>query len=267
MSLSIFLTGKGIMNLVYKTFKSNRETVTHKSITHGPERKITFQTPIKFLTFLQGWITIQYWKLKKQDSPKVNHNPILWYRTKDQRPRVEQNSKTKKIVHVRKKVGKSEEESAEMNIPTSLTHIPNGTAIYKLFNKKNFKGRVNRFNLKWDYYTVQYDDNDKEELTHEGIKVYIIPPVEGDYWTAQQSGQRRSKRIKKASFTRGYAGAARAFSHIPTWVEINKQIEQEYKRFANLIFNEETGRRLEYRHLIIHPKFKNDWLKAGANEF
>ena len=158
-------------------------------------------------------------------------------------------------------------KSAEMKIPEPLTHFPKQTAIYKLFNKKYWKGRVLRFNPKRDYYTVQYDDNDEEELTHAEVKAYLIPPVQGEYWTAQQSGRQRSKRIEKVSFTRGYAGAAKALSHTPTWSELNKQSEQEYKHFANTVIDEETGRRLEYRHLIKHPKFKDDWLKSGANEF
>ena len=33
------------------------------------------------------------------------------------------------------------------------------------------------------------------------------------------------------------------------------------------MIDEETGRRLEYRHLIEHPKFSKDWLASGANAF
>ena len=36
---------------------------------------------------------------------------------------------------------------------------------------------------------------------------------------------------------------------------------------AIIEIDEETGRRFEYRHLIGHPKFRDDWLKSGANEF
>ena len=36
---------------------------------------------------------------------------------------------------------------------------------------------------------------------------------------------------------------------------------------ASTVIDEETGRRLEYRHLIEHPKFRDDWLTSGANEF
>ena len=99
------------------------------------------------------------------------------------------------------------------------------------------------------------------------MKAYLIPPVQGEYWTAQQLGRRRSKRIEKVSFTRGYAGVVQVLSQTPTGAELNEQSEKEYKHFANKVINEETGRRLEYRHLIKHPKFKDDWLKSGVNEF
>ena len=118
---------------------------------------------------------------------RVNHDSIPETRKQDGR------LFGKKIAHVHKIVtgigiGEGKGKSAEMKIPEPLTHFPKQTAIYKLFNKKYWKGRVIRFDPKRDYYTVQYDDNDEEELTHEEVKAYLIPPVQGDYWTAKQSG-------------------------------------------------------------------------------
>ena len=112
-----------------------------------------------------------------------------------------------------------------------------------------------------------YNNNNEEELIHEEIKAYLIPPEKGEYWTAQQSGRQRSKRIEKVTFTQGYAGAVRALSLTPMWSELHKQSEQEYKHLASTLIDKETGRRLEYRHLIKHPTFKDDWLKSGTNEF
>ena len=82
---------------------------------------------------------------------------------------------------------------------------------------------------------------------------------------AQQSGRQQIPRIEKLPFTRGYVNAANALN--PTWYNQHKQSTQEYKHFANTVIDEETGRRLEYRHLIEHPKFSKDWLASGANEF
>ena len=103
------------------------------------------------------------------------------------------------------------------------------------------------------YYTVRYNDNDEEELTPEEVKSYLKPQKKGEYWTENQSGQRRSKRIEKLPFTRGYASAVHALD--PTWYNLHKQSMQEYKHFTNTVTDEETRRRLEYRHLIKLPKF------------
>ena len=35
----------------------------------------------------------------------------------------------------------------------------------------------------------------------------------------------------------------------------------------NSVIDEETGRALEYRHLIQDPKYKNIWNEAGCKEF
>ena len=144
-------------------------------------------------------------------------------------------------------------------IPSPLAHFPNGTIIYKLFDKEYWKAKITWYNQKTSYYTVRYDDNDEEELTHQEITAYLIPPAKGEYWTEQQSGRQRSKRIKKIKFTWGYAGVVRALD--PTWYNLHKQSEQEYKHLASTVIDEETGRRLEYRHLIEHPKFKKNWLR------
>ena len=158
-----------------------------------------------------------------------------------------------------------EQNPAEIIIPSPLSHFPNGTIIHKLFNKEYWKARVIRNNTKRAYYTVRYDNNDEEELTHEEINVYLIPLDKGEYWTEQQSGRRRSKRIGKIKCTGGYTGAIRALD--PTWYSIHELSKQECKHLASTVVDEETGRRLEYRHLIEHPYFRDDWLKSGANEF
>ena len=126
---------------------------------------------------------------------RVNHSSVPGTDT-DRRPRVNQN--TNKTPHVPARGDpKCERKPAEMTIPSPLSHFPNGTIIYKLFNKEYWKARVIRYNTKNAYYTIQYNDNDEEELTHEEINAYLIPSAKGEYWTEQQSGRRRSKRIEK----------------------------------------------------------------------
>ena len=68
-----------------------------------------------------------------------------------------------------------------MTIPSPLSHFPNGTIIYKLFNKEYWKAKITGYNTKTSYYTVWYNDNDEEELTHQKINTYLISPAKGEY--------------------------------------------------------------------------------------
>ena len=104
---------------------------------------------------------------------RVNHSPIPAISKTDKCP--------KKITHVptRKSIG--EGKSAKMQIPTPLAHFPTGTVIYKLFSKEYWKATVIRHNTRQAYYTVQYNNNNEEELTYEEIKAYLIPPERREY--------------------------------------------------------------------------------------
>ena len=90
-----------------------------------------------------------------------------------------------------------------MQIPKPLTHFPNGTFIYKLFDKKYWRVTNIQFNTAKDYYTVRYDNNNEEEITHKEITAYLIPPDKEEYWTEKQPGRRRSKRIRKSNSLKG----------------------------------------------------------------
>ena len=94
-----------------------------------------------------------------------------------------------------------ERKSAEITIPSPLSYFPNGTIIYKLFNKEYWKAKITQYDPKTSYYTIRYNDNDEEELTHQEINAYLIPPAKGEYWTEEQSGCRQSKLIKKIKFS------------------------------------------------------------------
>ena len=62
--------------------------------------------------------------------------------------------------------------------------------------------------------------------------------------------------MKKIKFTQGYKSAVWALAAI--WYNLHKQRKRKYKHFSNTVIGEETGRKLEYRHLIEHPKFRDD---------
>ena len=65
-------------------------------------------------------------------------------------------------------------------------------------------------------------------------------------------------------FLGGYANGGENLSR--TWYTCHEWTNQEYKIYANSVIDEETGKKMEYKHLIEHPKFRKDWLKSGANE-
>ena len=50
------------------------------------------------------------------------------------------------------------------------------------------------------------------------------------------------------------------------WYNYHEWINQEYKIYANSVIDEETGKKMEYKHLIEHPRFRKNWLQTGANE-
>ena len=111
---------------------------------------------------------------------RVNHDPIPFDRNTARRPRVSPSPNTKKMAHVparKEPVGK--QKAAETQIPKPLTYFPRGTFIYKLFDKKYWQATILGFDTHKGYYTVQYDDNDEEELTPEEVESYPIPPEKG----------------------------------------------------------------------------------------
>ena len=153
-----------------------------------------------------------------------------------------------------------------------------GTIIYKQFGREIHRGHITSYDTTRRYYRIAYEDDDEEEMTHDEVTLHRSKPkrmdsatrhqqVEKEYWSAINSGRRRSDRIEKiqTNFTGGYANAA---EHLQSnWYHRKDWIPQEYKIYANSVIDETTGKKMEYRDLIKHPKFKDDWLVSGSNEF
>ena len=53
-------------------------------------------------------------------------------------------------------------------------------------------------------------------------------------------------------------------------IEADQQLNQgllfQGYKYANAVIDKETGRALEYRHLIQDPKYKDVWSEAGCKE-
>ena len=58
---------------------------------------------------------------------------------------------------------------AKTKINKPITFHPWGTCIYKLFDKKYWRATILGFNTQKGYYTVQYNDNNEEELIPEEV--------------------------------------------------------------------------------------------------
>ena len=151
--------------------------------------------------------------------------------------------------------------------------------MYKMFDGTNgrlacHRGIITNFDTAMGYYKVRYEDSDTEEYDEEQIEMMRHKPnytnitqalsatrherVEAEYMNTQASFNIPTK------FSNGYSKAIE-------WIEANQHLNegllfQGYK-YANSVIDEETGRALEYRHLIQDPKYKNVWNEAGCKEF
>ena len=169
-------------------------------------------------------------------------------------------------------------KSTAPRVPIKKLFVPHqlGMIIYKQFKNKNYQGIIVQHDARKKLYKILNEDGDAEEMSHGEVIKYTKAPIkilstrfqriEHEYWTAQQSGRCRSPRIKKLQvpFTGGFANVAKHLQS--TWYHHNDWIPQEYKIYVNSVLDKETGRKLEYLHLIKHPKFKDVLTKSGANK-
>ena len=114
---------------------------------------------------------------------KVKHDSLLTTGKINSCPRVNHSPNTQKIAHVPARgEPMCDQKPVEMKIPKPLTHFPNGTFIYKLFNKKYWRATIIQFDTTKEYYTVRYNDNNEEEFTQWEITVYLTLPEKEEYW-------------------------------------------------------------------------------------
>lgn len=66
---------------------------------------------------------------------------------------------------------------------------------------------------------------------------------------------------------RSRATANAASSSVTNAMPNNDNDVLTYMPLANAVIDQETGQALEYRDLIKHPKYRDDWLLSAANEF
>ena len=64
-------------------------------------------------------------------------------------------------------------------------------------------------------------------------------------------------------FSNGYS---KAIEMIEADQKLNQGLLFQGYKYANAVIDKETGRALEYRHLIQDPKYKDVWSEAGCKE-
>jgi hypothetical protein len=57
--------------------------------------------------------------------------------------------------------------------PNNLPHTT-GTTIRKAFKKGTLNGKITSYNKEREYYMIEYEDGDSEELRHRAVERYII---------------------------------------------------------------------------------------------
>jgi len=136
-------------------------------------------------------------------------------------------------------------------VPIKTLVVPHksGQIIHKPFGniKRLYKGKIVHHDAREKLYKVLYEDGNALELSHEEILKYTKAPidtsatqferVEQEYWTAQQSGRRRSPRIKKLQvpYTGGFANAVEHLQS--TWYHRNDWIPHRNTRYMPILYS------------------------------
>jgi hypothetical protein len=128
----------------------------------------------------------------------------------------------------------------EENLPHTI-----GTIIRKKFKKGTLNGKISSYDKERDYYMVEYEDGDSEELRHRSVERYIV------------TADTKIDQLQRLTRTRLQA-------------KTSKQIMDTMERHhLYAVFDEATGKMLEYRHLMNHadPEIRKTWQRSSANYF
>jgi hypothetical protein len=106
---------------------------------------------------------------------------------------------------------------------------------------------------------TEYEDGDSEELRHKTVGRYIITV---DTSIDQLERLTRSRLQAKTAVQNNNNNN----NNQPTIESTTNELPPHH---AMAVFDETTGKILEYRHLIKHkdPDIRKNWLQSGANEF
>jgi hypothetical protein len=125
-----------------------------------------------------------------------------------------------------------------------LTH-PLGTIIRKKFKKGTLNGKISSYDKEREYYMIEYEDGDSEELWHKLVERYIV------------TADTKIGQLQRLTRSRLQAKTAKQI------------IDTMEKHHLYAVFDEATGKMLEYRHLMNHPdpEIRKTWQRSSANEY
>jgi hypothetical protein len=126
-------------------------------------------------------------------------------------------------------------------------NINTGTKIKKKFGKNIFTDTVTAYDDKAKLYYVDYADGNSEEMTAKEVQQYKC--------TTNHTAVEKL-RSRKAQ------NQANALTQMTNTVPLPQH-------FAHAVWDDESGRMLEFRHLLNHKKTETRklWRRAGANEY
>jgi hypothetical protein len=124
------------------------------------------------------------------------------------------------------------------------TTIPVGTIIRKKFKKGTLNGKISSYDKEREYYMIEYEDGDSEELRHKSVERYIV------------TADTKIDQLQRLTRSRLQAKTAK---------QIMNTME---KHHLYAVFDEATGKMLEYRHLMNHPdpEIRKVWQKSSATQ-
>ena len=150
-----------------------------------------------------------------------------------------------------------------------------GKRVYKVFEQRNgrlkwYRGYICGYDDKEGYYKVKYKNNDIAEYNEEEIRGMLHKPNNDNLIQALAATRHARVEAQYAKTTTTYTPPSPytgGWSKAMLMIEANTfDICQGYK-YANGVVDDETGKIMDLKSLLKHPKYIDTWTKAAADEY
>jgi hypothetical protein len=169
--------------------------------------------------------------------------------------------KTKTVRFQQNSEGPSQLRTKLSRIAEEILPHTVGTKIRKSFKnnkskkKNHLNGIISSYDNDREYYMIEYEDGDSEELRHKTVQKYIV---------TANTDMDQLKRLTRSTLQAKTANHRKIMKMaFNVFKETNLPLHH-----AMPVFDEVTSKMLEYRHLINHsdPEIRKQWQLSGANE-